>query len=801
MAIERPKNYREESDLRERVGPGVDWEPVTDESRRVFLATFFPLHPRLHLILNTFADYRAGLFRQPHRIDHHCHLQNLHVQAGHLRQILGFLTRNARDRGLVGGAAWQRLLGVPLAVHEMQRCGGAPDEICEEVLDRWIHPFLRDTGSYPHLFRLVMQTFYSDHNRLTPPDEIARTKAMLEGLIDYVHIPRAVELDVWSDDLIDAVRAEAALSAPVLARIAPKRQLVVVPIDGRARPETVAQLEDIAGRTEAIRTGQLLALARQVTDDERFREVLRRARLRLSSRAESFIKRWTQVFLSYYDDDALRAVIHPATISNKVLHLFLHHQLEREAAAGLLDAAAAASLSAEISAFLPRAKGLMKDSYAGARRYAAYLEVARRFRGECLLFEAHPAAQHFDTSQLDNEGLFELMMPVYRVAAAHGLTGVELNRGEAFNEMVLETAERLGLYLSVGSDFHSLSLSRTSTRKSDREYGCVRGIPAALFRFPNLPEAAALEPLQVARSIGRLVDDPIPDETYRFGHWRRPRTLSVAYVEGGVHAPGALHVARRQLPPYALPAGIEERTWSFVRELERRFVADGLEPEALSRLVEYVLRTQRPLRADGDTPAEVAWTNSLFHGVRALELLVRTVAPEPPPPLAVATLLHDIARAYGKRDDTWYERDYERHKDEEQRLATVVCRRVLNDVLFPRELHAAVLFLVAHHERGSAVRDKAIARANTGFPVERMRAWCRAIDLADTLVFFEPVSIERYLRRRGEDNLRRKISFSLDLSAAERDEARRRVGTLRLEGRYSPALAALLDEFVLRPLG
>ena len=803
LSLEGRRNYRDESDLREKVAATIEWERVTPESRRVFLATYFPIHPRLHVMLDTFADYRVALFRQPHRIDHHCHLQNLHVQGGHLRQILGFLTRLARYNRLDGTAAFERLRAVPASVYEMQRCGAGADEIYDEVLERSVHPFLRDTETYPHLFRLVMQTFYSDHNRLTDPGEIARTRQMLEGLVDYVYLPRAVELDVWSEDLRGEVR-QTGVPEEWLARVRPKRQLVIVPVEGRAGPEIVARLDEVARATETIRTGQLLTLARRVTDDGFFQAVLQRSRLRLTAAGEGFIKRWTRVFLDYYDAPEMRAAIHPLTISNKVLELFLVNQAEREATTSGLSPGAVAAFRDEVSAFMPKAKGLMKDMDQGSRSYLPYLEAVETFSrdGACLVFEAHPAAHHFDTNHLTNQQVFEqLMMPVYRIAAAHGLTGLELNRGDAFNEMVLEVAERLGLHLSVGSDFHSLSLSRAKPQKSDREYGCVRSIPAALFHFPNLTETDTLSPLQVARSIGHLVDRPIPDEPWRFGHWRPPRSLSVRFESDGETAPGALHVARHQLPPYALPAELEERTWNLVQELERRFVSDdGLPAGALVQLVEYVLLTQRPIRVDGDTPEEVAVANSVYHGVRALELVMAECEPSPGLPLALATILHDVARAYGTRDDTWYEDDYERHKDAEMRHAMVVSRRILHDVLFPHEHHAAVLFLVGHHERGSAIRDKAILRANTGVPVERMRGWCRAIDLADTLVFFEPPSIERYLRRRGEDKVRRKIRFSLALDEAGRARALARVDRLLAEGRYSAPLSRVLDAARAEPL-
>lgn len=796
----RPTNYREESELREHVGGDLDWSSVTSLSRRVFLATWFPSHPRLHIVLDTFQDYRVAFFRQPHRIDHHCHLQTLHVQGGHLRQILGFLTGLAKYRGLHGTQAWERLRRVPAVVHEMQLCGAEAREIYAEILDRHVLPFLRDTSTHANLYRLVMQTHYSDHNHVTSRTEIDETKRMLEGLVEYVYLPQAVELDVWSEDLLDEVR-RAGMDEFALSHVRPKRQLVIAAIDGRARPETVAALAAYAAHTEALRTGQLLELTRRLTDEVFFAEVLRRYGLGLDPDVAAFIEHWNRVFLAYYDAPEVRAALNPLTISNKALELFVIGMVDRRARDEGWPGTRTERFKEQIEAFLPKAKSLMKDQYEVSRRYPPYLEVVERFRDECLVFEAHPAAQHFVTGTLTNQALLEIMLPVFRAAAAHGLTGVEVNRGEEFNEVVLEVAERCDLHLSVASDFHALSLARSKRLRSDREYGCPRNIPAVLFRFPGSNEPVTLTPLEVARDIGRLTDQPIPDETYRFGHRRRPRTLATVEVvvegEGSPERriPTALHIARWLRQPFPLPAPLEARTWTLVRRLEARFVAeDALPPDALSWLVEFVLHTQDPVGAAEGPSEEVAVANSIWHGLRALELLMEEVEPAPALPLATATILHDVARAYGQRDETGYDDDYPTYKDREQRRSAELARRLLNDVLFPFALHEPVLFLVANHERGAHVRDRAILRSNLGAPPDEVKRWCRLIDWADALVFFEPESVSRYLRRRGPERFRRKLEWTLDLDAEGQAVVRGRIARLLRAGAYDRAVAAALDE-------
>ena len=800
----RPANYREESDLREREADQVDWDSVTPHTRKVFLATWFPRHPRLHIVLDTFQDYRVAFFRQTHRIDHHCHLQTLHVQGAHLRQILGFLTGVAKYRYLHGTAAWERLRAVPGVVREMQLCGADAREIYAEILERHVMPFLRDTRTHTNLYRLVMQTHYSDHNHVTSRTEIDETKRMLEGLVEYVYLPQAVELDVWSEDLLGELSANG-LSDFAISHVRPKRQLVIAAIDGRVRPETLAKLEELAAYTEALRTGQLLELTRSLSDDAFFAEVLRRYGLRITPDVEAFVKRWNRVFLAYYDDADVRRSLNPLTISNKALELFIVAMVERTARDEGWTATRLEAFREQVESFLPRAKSLMKDLYEVARRYPAYLSVVERFRDECLVFEAHPAAQHFVTGTMTNGELMDIMLPVFRVAKGRGLTGVEINRGEEFNEVVLEVAERCDLHLSVASDFHSLSLSRSKRLKGDREYGCARNIPAVLFRFPGESEPVTLTALEVARDIGRVTGQAIPDETFRFGHRRRPRTLATDDIdlEPGARAeedqrprvPAALHLARRLRQPWQLPAALEAQTWAFIRALEERCAReDGTLQHEISWLVEFVLRTEDPVSAEGDTPEEVAIANSIYHGVRALELLVEEAVPDPALPLAVATLLHDVSRAYGLRDEAGYEDDYEAYKDREQQRSAAVARRLLNDVLFPHVLHAPILFLVGNHERGARVRDRAIRSANLGASPDLVAAWCRAIDLADALVFLEPASIERYLRRRGPQRLHRKLDWMLDLDEAGRAVVDRRMARLRKSGAWSSQLLSALDE-------
>jgi urease beta subunit len=797
----RPANYREESELRERVGGDLDWSAVTPLSRRAFLATYFPRHPRLHIVLDTFQDYRVAFFRQPHRIDHHCHLQTLHVQGGHLRQILGFLAGLAKYRRLGGTQAWERLRRVPDVVHEMQLCGADAREIYAEILDRHVLPFLRDTGTHANLYRLVMQTHYSDHNHVTPRDEIEETKRMLEGLVEYVYLPQAVELDVWSEDLLSDVR-RAGLGEFGLSRVRPKRQLIVAAIDGRVRPETVQALEAYAAHTEALRTGQLLELSRRLRDDAFFAEVLRRYGLALDHDVADFVRRWNDVFLAYYDDEHLRAALNPRTISNKALELFVVAMADRAALDEGWPPSRLERFKEQLEAFLPKAKSLMKDQYEVSRQYPPYLEILRRFGDECLVVEAHPAAQHFVTGTLSNRELFDIMLPVFRCAATHGLTGVEINRGEEFNEVVLEVAERCDLHLTIASDFHALSLARAARLRADREYGCARNIPAVLFRFPGASDPVTLTPLEVARDIGHYTGQPIPDETWRFGHRRRPRTLATLEVvaergSGPQRIPTALSIARWLRQPFPLPADLEERTWALVRRVEERLAGEtGVAGGELSWLVEFVLLTQDPVGAAEGPPREVAVTNSLWHGGRALELLMETVEPEPPLPVVIGVLLHDVARAYGQRDDRDYDDDYGAYKDREQRRSAELSRRLLSDVLFPFELYEPVLFLVAHHERGSHVRERAILRSNLGAPPAEVARWCRLVDLADAFVFFEPESVERYLRRRGRDRLLRKVAWTLDLDPADRDLVRGRVARLRAAGAYAPAAAAVLDETV-----
>ena len=86
-----------------------------------------PSHPRLHVFLDTFQDYRVAFFRHPHRVDHHVHLQTVHVQGGHLRQILGVLTV-ARE---VPASRGHRRLGAaarhPDEVRVLQRADATPD--------------------------------------------------------------------------------------------------------------------------------------------------------------------------------------------------------------------------------------------------------------------------------------------------------------------------------------------------------------------------------------------------------------------------------------------------------------------------------------------------------------------------------------------------------------------------------------------------------------------------------------------------------------------------------------------------
>jgi len=795
----RPANYREESELRERVGGDLDWSTVSSLSRRVFLATYFPRHPRLHIVLDTFQDYRVAFFRQPHRIDHHCHLQTLHVQGGHLRQILGFLAGLAKYRRLGGTQAWERLRRVPDVVHEMQLCGAEAREIYAEILDRHILPFLRDTGTHANLYRLVMQTHYSDHNHVTPRDEIDETKRMLAGLVEYVYLPQAVELDVWSEDLLGEVR-RAGLNESALSRVRPKRQLVIAAIDGRVRRETVQALEAWATRTEALRTGQLLELSRRLRDDAFFQEVLRRYGLGLDSDVADFVRRWNEVFLAYYDDPDLRAALNPRTISNKALELFVVAMADRAAQDEGWPASRLERFKEQIEAFLPKAKSLMKDQFEVSRQYPAYLEVLQRFSDECLVIEAHPAAQHFVTGTLSNAELLDIMLPVFRCASAHGLTGVEINRGEEFNEVVLEVAERCDLHLTVASDFHALSLARAARLRSEREYGCARNIPAVLFRFPGATEPVTLTPLEVARNIGLVTGQPIPDETWRFGHRRKPRTLATVQVVtesggGPQRIPTALSISRWLRQPFPLPGDLDERTWALVHRVEERLAGErGVAGGELSWLVEFVLRTQDPVGAVEGPPREVAVTNSLWHGARALELLMETAEPEPPLPVVVGVLLHDVARAYGHRDDRGFDDDYEAYKSREQKRSAELARRLLNDVLFPFELHEAVLFLVAHHERGAHVRQRAILRSNLGAPPAEVQRWCRLVDLADALVFFEPESVARYLRRRGRERLNRKIAWTLDIDPPDGDLVRARVARLLAEGAYPPAVAAALDE-------
>ena len=303
---------------------------------------------------------------------------------------------------------------------------------------------------------------------------------------------------------------------------------MIVPIEGVARPETVARLQDVASRTRHLRAGQLGELNHLLTDEAFVAEVLRSTGIHLSSGARDFIATWNARYRAFHRMADLPDSVHPLTVAVKALELFILDQADR---VGLAEgwSEERGAVPARRDPALPARREEADASAVGGSPLGSprYLETIRTFADECLVFEPHPAAEHFDTGTITNRELLETMLPVYRVAREAGLTGLELNRGETFNEVVLEVAERLGLHLTVGSDCHSLSFSRSKRLKRDRELGCPRSVPSALFRFPDTNRPVMLTALETARALGRITGQPVP-ETPGLGrrHLRRNGTMT-----------------------------------------------------------------------------------------------------------------------------------------------------------------------------------------------------------------------------------------------------------------------------------